>query len=59
MVETLRDPKMWLFALFAAFAMVPAGLINQRQIIVRSFGFTMLETLVCRLPPESRMEVHG
>jgi len=43
MYEALRDPKTWLFALFSASAMVPASILNQRQIIVASFGFSRLQ----------------
>ena len=44
MVEALLDPKTWLFALFAALDNIPNSLLNQRQIIVNSFGFTPLQT---------------
>ena len=40
MYEALRDPKTWLFAFFSAVSMVPSAVINQRQIIVSSFGFS-------------------
>ncbi|KAF5382616.1 hypothetical protein D9615_002765 [Tricholomella constricta] len=43
MIETLQDPKTWLFALFSAAVMVPNSLTNQRQIIVSSFGFSNLQ----------------
>ncbi|KAI0063571.1 MFS general substrate transporter [Artomyces pyxidatus] len=44
MVEALLDPKTWLFALFAAVVTIPGSLINQRSIIVSSFGFNNLQT---------------
>lgn len=44
MWEALTDPKTWIFALFAATANVTNGLVNQRQLIVSSFGFTPLQT---------------
>ncbi|KAK6983842.1 major facilitator superfamily domain-containing protein [Favolaschia claudopus] len=44
MIEALTDPKTWLFALFAALANVTNSLVNQRQLIVASFGFTPLQT---------------
>jgi len=44
MFEALTDPKTWLFALFAALANVTNSLVNQRQLIVASFGFTPLQT---------------
>ncbi|KAJ7153334.1 MFS general substrate transporter [Mycena filopes] len=44
MIEALLDPKTWLFALFSALDNVPNSLTNQRQIIISSFGFTILQT---------------
>ncbi|KAG5654320.1 hypothetical protein H0H81_004739 [Sphagnurus paluster] len=44
MIEAITDPKTWLFALFAVFIDIPNSLLNQRQIIVSSFGFTYLQT---------------
>ncbi|KAJ7494380.1 MFS general substrate transporter [Mycena galericulata] len=44
MIEALKDGKTWLFALFAALANVTNALVNQRQLIVASFGFTPLQT---------------
>ena len=44
MIEALIDPKTWLFSLFVALASVPNSLINQRTIIVTSFGWTPLQT---------------
>jgi len=44
LIEALTDPKTWLFALFAALANVTNSLVNQRQLIVASFGFTPLQT---------------
>ncbi|KAI0748380.1 MFS general substrate transporter [Daedaleopsis nitida] len=43
-VECLRDPKTWLFFLFAAISNVTNSLSNQRQLIVAGFGFTPLQT---------------
>ena len=43
MYEALRDPKTWLFALFAAAAMVPTTFIYQQQIIISSFGFSPIQ----------------
>ena len=42
MIEALRDPKTWLFALYAALTTVPNSLLIQRTIIVTSFGWTTL-----------------
>ncbi|KAF9239499.1 MFS general substrate transporter [Melanogaster broomeanus] len=44
MIEALKDPKTWLFALFSAVENIPNSLTNQRQIIVSSFGFSTLNT---------------
>ncbi|KAJ7860099.1 MFS general substrate transporter [Mycena olivaceomarginata] len=44
MIEALADPKTWLFALFSALANITNSLVNQRQLIVASFGFTPLQT---------------
>ena len=44
MIEALKDPETWLFALFAALNSVPNSLTNQLQIIVVSIGFTTLQT---------------
>lgn len=44
MIEALRDPKTWLFALFIVLGNVPNSLLNQRSIILTSFGWTPLQT---------------
>lgn len=44
MIEALTDPKTWLFALFSILDNVPNSFLNQRQIIVSSFGFSFLQT---------------
>jgi len=43
-IETLKDPKVWLLALFAAISNIVNSLSNQRQLIVRQFGFTPIQT---------------
>ncbi|KAJ3819735.1 major facilitator superfamily domain-containing protein [Lentinula raphanica] len=43
-IEALRDPKVWVMALFAAIANIPNSLTTQRQIIVSQIGFTPIET---------------
>ncbi|ETW86125.1 hypothetical protein HETIRDRAFT_380392, partial [Heterobasidion irregulare TC 32-1] len=43
-VETLQDPKTWLFAVFAALSNILNSLTNQRQLIVSQFGFTPIQT---------------
>ena len=44
MIEALKDPKTWLFALYTVLCNVPNSLLNQRAIIVTSFGWTPLQT---------------
>ncbi|KAI0318837.1 major facilitator superfamily domain-containing protein [Amylostereum chailletii] len=44
LIETLRDPKTWLFFFFAAIANIVNSLTNQRQIIVSQFGFSPINT---------------
>jgi len=44
MIEALMDSKTWLFALFSILDNIPNSLLNQRQIIVSSFGFSFLQT---------------
>lgn len=44
MIEALIDPKTWLFALFTALGGIPSSLVNQHQIIIVSFGFTLIQT---------------
>lgn len=43
-METLKDPKTWLLALFAAISNIVNSLTNQRQIIVRQFGYSPKNT---------------
>jgi ACS family allantoate permease-like MFS transporter len=43
-IEALVDPKTWLFALFSALDNVPNSLTNQNAIIIKSWGFSTLNT---------------
>ncbi|CED84805.1 Permease of the major facilitator superfamily [Phaffia rhodozyma] len=43
-IETLLDWKTWAFFLFAALDNVPNSLTNQNSIIIKSLGFTALQT---------------
>ncbi|KAF8637407.1 hypothetical protein AX17_002902 [Amanita inopinata Kibby_2008] len=43
-IEALMDPKTWLLALFAALSQIFNSLTNQRQIIVKDFGFNLIQT---------------
>ncbi|EIW84898.1 MFS general substrate transporter [Coniophora puteana RWD-64-598 SS2] len=42
--ETIKDPRTWLFALFAGTSNVVNSLTNQRQLIVAQFGFNDIQT---------------
>lgn len=42
--EALRDPKTWLFSLIVALNQIQNSLTNQRQLIVKMFGFTQIQT---------------
>jgi len=44
MIEALQDPKTWIFAVFAALTQIANSLTNQQSIILKSFGFTTLQT---------------
>jgi ACS family allantoate permease-like MFS transporter len=44
MIEAFKDPKTWLFALFAGFNNVPNSVANQSQLIIVSFGYNILHT---------------
>ncbi|KAI0287115.1 MFS general substrate transporter [Russula brevipes] len=46
MIEALMDSKTWLFSLFAVSAGIPNSLTNQLQIIVLSFGFNAVHTVL-------------
>nr|GAT51055.1 predicted protein [Mycena chlorophos] len=43
-IATIKDPKIWLLAAFAAFSNIINSLIVQRQIIVKMFGFNSIQT---------------
>ncbi|EJC97572.1 MFS general substrate transporter [Fomitiporia mediterranea MF3/22] len=49
MLECLRDPKTWIFAICAGIKSVFNSLTNQNSLIIKSFGFTELQTtlLLC------------
>lgn len=44
MIEALKDPKTWLFAVFAGFSNIMNSLSNQRQLIIHGWGFTPIQT---------------
>jgi hypothetical protein len=41
LIEALKDPKIWLFALFVAINSIPTSLTSHLQLIVVSFGFRL------------------
>ncbi|KDR73634.1 hypothetical protein GALMADRAFT_251402 [Galerina marginata CBS 339.88] len=43
-IETLKDPKVWVMAAFAAIGNIVNSLTNQRQLIISQFGFTPIQT---------------
>uniref|UniRef100_A0A0W0GE50 Major facilitator superfamily (MFS) profile domain-containing protein n=1 Tax=Moniliophthora roreri TaxID=221103 RepID=A0A0W0GE50_MONRR len=43
-IETLKDSKVWVMALFSAISNLLNSLINQRQLIVNQFGFSVIQT---------------
>ncbi|KAI5121702.1 hypothetical protein M0805_002095 [Coniferiporia weirii] len=50
MIEAFTDPKTWLFALFAGFAALIGGIGVQYSILIKSFGFTTLQTTLLGIP---------
>jgi len=44
MIEALKDPKTWLFAFFSGLANIFNSLSNQRQIVLKLFGFNLIQT---------------
>jgi len=49
-IEALKDPKTWLFFLFAAVSNLQNGLGVQYSIVIQSFGFTTLQTTLLNIP---------
>ncbi|KAK0211108.1 major facilitator superfamily domain-containing protein [Desarmillaria ectypa] len=43
-IETFKDPKIWIMVLFAALSNIVNSLTNQRQLIVKQFGFSTIQT---------------
>lgn len=48
--EALLDPKTWLFAFFAGFAALIGGIGVEYSILIKSFGFTTLQTSLLSIP---------
>ncbi|TDL22869.1 MFS general substrate transporter [Rickenella mellea] len=49
-IEALTDVKCWLFALAAAIAVLQNGLSVQYALIIKSYGFTTLQTTLLNIP---------
>lgn len=49
-VEALKDPKTWLFMVFGGFASLLGGIGVQYSIVIKSFGFTTLQTTLLGIP---------
>ncbi|KAF8680063.1 MFS general substrate transporter [Rhizoctonia solani] len=49
-VEAVKDVKTWLFFLFAAISNLQNGFGTQYSLIIKSFGFTTLQTTALNIP---------
>lgn len=49
-VEALRDPKIYLFALYAIFSNIPNSLTVQRSITINQLGFDTLQSALLNIP---------
>lgn len=49
-IEAVTDPKNWLFFLFAAISNLQNGISIQYAIIIKSFGFSTLQTTLLAIP---------
>lgn len=54
-IEALTDVKTWLFFLFAAISNLQNGYGTQYQLIIKSFGFSTLETTLLNIPSGATM----
>lgn len=50
MKEALADPKTWLFAFYGGFAALIGGIGVQYSLLIKSFGFTTLQTSLLSIP---------
>lgn len=48
--EALADPKTWLFAFYGGFAALIGGIGVQYSLLIKSFGFTTLQTSLLSIP---------
>lgn len=49
-IEALRDPKIYLFALYSIFANIPNSITVQRSIIINQLGYNTLSTALLNIP---------
>ncbi|KAH7096651.1 MFS general substrate transporter [Auriculariales sp. MPI-PUGE-AT-0066] len=49
-IEALRDPKTWLFFLFAAVSNLQNGNGAQYSLIIKDFGFTKMQSTILNIP---------
>ena len=49
-IEALKDPKTWVFSLFACFTALLGGIGVQYSIVIQSYGFTTLQTTLLGIP---------
>ncbi|KAG8947324.1 hypothetical protein FRC03_001064 [Tulasnella sp. 419] len=56
-IEALTDAKTWVYFFFAAIANLQGGVGVQYSIIIRSFGFTTLETTLLNIPGGATMVI--
>lgn len=50
LIEGLKDPKVWLFALYAIFANIPNSVTQQRSILITELGFDTLQSALLNIP---------
>lgn len=50
MMEALREPRTWLFAVFAGFCSLIGGIGIQYSLLIKSFGFTQLQSTLLGIP---------
>ena len=50
MMEALREPRTWLFAIFAGFCALVGGVGIQYSLLIKSFGFTQLQSTLLGIP---------
>lgn len=49
-VEAIKDPKIWLYLAFMSFALLEGGVSVQYSLLIKSFGFTQMQTTLLNIP---------